>query len=161
MSPVKQVLMEQLEPRLMLSVVIPSLDGIDLFISPTGNDSNTGAFTAPFATLQGARDAVRTLKTTNPLPDGGVNIWLREGNYQLTETFVLTQQDSGTVDKPVSYRAYPDEEVNIVGGVELDPGWFETVTADSWVWNRLDDSAKGNLLQVDLGAHGINDYGEH
>ena len=149
----------------LMSLVVLAVAGAaqaatEYYIATDGSDSNAGTTASPFATLEKARDTIRSLKSGSGLPAGGVSVYLRGGVYSRTSTFNLTSLDSGEPGKPVFYRSYPGEEVSIVGGRELDPGWFSLVTSSSPVWARLDDLAKGNLMQVDLGAHGITDYGQ-
>lgn len=144
-------LLEELEPRLLMSVA--------LYVSPTGSDANPGTLAQPFATLDKAQAAVRSLKTTSGLPDGGITVYLRGGVYTRSSTFALTSADSGAVGKPIVWTAYNNETVEITGGTRLDPSWFTTVTSSSPIWSRVNSAAKGSLMQVDLKAHGILDYG--
>ena len=46
----------------------------DYYLDPYGNDSNPGTRQLPFATLDGARDAVRKMITASGLPKGGITI---------------------------------------------------------------------------------------
>ncbi|MHC4741202.1 MAG: right-handed parallel beta-helix repeat-containing protein, partial [Planctomycetota bacterium] len=128
------------------------VDGIN------GSNRSPGTEAAPFRSLEQARDAIRFVRSSG-LPEGGVTVWIRGGTYERTSTFTLSNEDSGQAGKPITYRAYPGEEVRIVGGRQLQPDWFAPVTADSPVWGRLDEAAKGNLVEVDLAAHGIADFG--
>ena len=130
----------------------------ELFVAPDGSDSNPGTFDEPLATLEGAKAAVRDLKRAG-LPRGGIVVWVRGGIYERTATFGLTDVDAGAADRPILWQAFPNETVRIVGGTQLDPAWFEAVTDVSPVWGRIDPLAQGQLLQVDLAAHGITDYG--
>jgi len=52
-----------------------------------GNDANPGCEDHPFATLERARDAVRSAKPAT--------FWLRTGTYPRNKTFELTARDSG------------------------------------------------------------------
>jgi hypothetical protein len=135
--------------------------GAELFVATAaggGDDGNAGTRAAPFATLERARTAVREL-VAGSLPAGGVVVWLRGGRYERTATFVLGTPDSGEEGKPVVYRGYPGETARLVGGRVLDPSWFTATTSASPVWGRVDTAARGHLVQVDLGAHGIADFG--
>jgi hypothetical protein len=109
--------------------------------------------------LERARTAIRSLKQSPGLPVGGVVVWLRGGIYPRIATFTLVTEDSGTAAKPVVYRGYPGEQARLVGGQLIDPRWFTTVTNSSPAWPRMDPAARGRLLQVDLAARGITDYG--
>jgi len=123
-----------------------------------GNNMNPGTKSEPFQTLERARDAVRVV-SGGGLPEGGVTVWIRGGLYERSGTFTLSAIDSGEEGKPIVYRAYPGEEVRIIGGKQLQAGWFSPVTEASEVWGRLDAAARGNVMQTNLGAHGITDYG--
>ena len=78
-------------------------------VSPTGDDSADGSRERPFATVARARDAVRALKKSGALPKGGVNVWLRGGEYPMRESLVLGKEDSGADGAPVAYRAWKGE----------------------------------------------------
>ena len=137
----------------------PADGPLELYVSPGGSDAASGTFAEPLATLEGAKAVVRALRSSAGLPRGGIVVWLRGGVYERTATFGLSDVDAGAPDRPVVWRAFPNETVRLVGGTPLDPAWFGTVTDASPVWGRLDPAAQGNLLQVDLAAHGITDYG--
>ena len=129
---------------------------VELFVATGGNDLDPGTKERPFATLEGARDAIRELKRTGPLT-GPVTVWIRGGQYSRTKTFQLTAQDSGAPAAPIVYRACPGEDVHLIGGRELDRSWCEPVK-DPAILARADETTRGRLLQADLRAHGITDY---
>jgi hypothetical protein len=111
----------------------------EFYVSPAGQDTNPGTQEKPFATLEGARAAVRRLKGAVP-----ATVWLRGGTYRRQESFVLTAEDSGT-----TYRAFGDEDVRIMGGVPLPAAAF-TPVRDPAVLSRLDEAARPHLLVADL-----------
>ena len=89
---------------------------IAFYVSPEGESSNEGtSINSPFATLEQARNAIRDLKK-----DGGlikpVTVYLRGGLYLRSAPFVLTSEDSGTEEFPVTYQSYADEKPVISGG---------------------------------------------
>lgn len=138
---------------LSLSAVdIVYCEEVEFFVSPGGNDAQPGTKAHPFRTLEAARDAVRKVDHSQK-----VTIWLRGGVYERTAPFELTARDSGTDGNPVLYHAWPDEEVRIVGGKRIT-GW-EPVT-DQAVLNRLVPDARGKVLQANLKAAGLDDYGQ-
>ncbi len=130
----------------------------EVFVSPSGDDANLGTLAAPFKTLEQARSVVRA-QIAAGLPAKGITVWLRGGIYERTATLELTALDSGSATSPVTWRAYGGETVRIIGAKPLSPARFTPVTSSSAVWSRLDASAKGQVLQVDLRAHGISDFG--
>ncbi|MDF2925161.1 MAG: hypothetical protein K0R57_4075 [Paenibacillaceae bacterium] len=129
------------------------------FVAKEGADSNDGSRESPFATLERARDAIRGLKALSGLPAGGVTVYLREGVYQRTYSFELGQQDSGVEGSPIIYKAYPGEEVSIMGGFEIAGHSFSAVT-DVALLERLPEEGRGHVVQANLQQLGMTDYGE-
>lgn len=128
---------------------------IQFYIAPIGADTNPGTADRPFVTLAQARDAVREA-TRNGLPPGGVVVWLRGGDYLLKETFTLAADDGGTAESPVTYRASEGETVRLLGGRVIRG--FEPVR-DPAVLARLAAPARAHVLQVDLRAAGVTNFG--
>ncbi len=107
------------------------------YVAPQGNDAwsgtlaepNAGASDGPWASLTGARDALRTLRGENKIT-GPVTVALRGGTYAVTEPIVFSPEDSGTLEAPITYIAYEDETPVISGGrtltgfVEQDGRWI-------------------------------------
>jgi hypothetical protein len=137
-----------------LSAILCSRCGAaEFFVSPQGNDALAGTKDQPFKTLEAARDAARRSDHSQETV-----IWLRAGVYEQQQTFQLAAEDSGRPGKPVTYRAYPGEEVRIVGGRQIR-GW-EPVT-DEAVLKRLTADARDKVLRGDLKATGIvGGYGQ-
>ncbi len=92
----------------------------NLYVAPDGDDSNPGTETQPFATLERAKDAVRSLKSNVAKP---ITVFVREGVYYLSEPLVFTPEDSGTELQPITYAAYPGEKPTLSGGINLEVKW--------------------------------------
>jgi len=131
----------------------------DLYVAVDGADASPGTKEKPFATLERARDALRELRIRSGLPKGGATVWLRGGTYERAKTFELGREDSGTAEAPVVYRAFPGEEVRLSGGKRIPAAAFKPVN-DEAVLARLDPAARGQVLQADLKALGIADFGK-
>lgn len=130
---------------------------VTLNVSPRGDDRNPGTEARPFATLDGARDTIRALKQKQGvLPVGGVEVVVHGGEYRVDGSFRLTQEDSGTAEAPVVYRAAKDETPRFIGSIRLDG--FKLVT-DAAVLSRLAEKARGKVYQCDLRALGLDDLG--
>lgn len=120
-----------------------------LYVSLDGNDAAAGTLEEPLRTLEGARDAIRRMKAGEGLPAGGITVHIRGGEYpRLEQSFVLEEQDSGTPDSPVIYKAYGEEEVTFVGNMIVDGGKFKPVTEEA-VIKRLGEAAD-KVLVYDL-----------
>ncbi len=137
--------------------VQPPLAGSELHVSPRGNDAHPGTASQPFATLERARDEIRSIKKGRRLPPGGLTVTLHGGMYELARTLALTAEDAGTEAAPIVYRARPGDEVRISGGKRVI-GW-QAVT-DRTVRDQLDPAARDHVRQADLRALGVKDFGE-
>jgi hypothetical protein len=150
------------------SVVLPAWgagQNLEYFVAPNGNDSwsgrlavpNAGRTDGPFATLEHARDAVRAARQEAGTKGvGAATVQLRGGTYRVTRTFTLESRDGGTTAAPTVYRAYRNEEVRLVGGQEV-AGWQPV--RDEAILKRLDPTAQNHVVQSDLHAQGVKDYG--
>ena len=128
------------------------------FVSPSGSDSAAGTKSAPFRSLDKARDVVRSLKAGRGLPAGGVTVNLRAGTYEQDSSFTLGAQDSGTAGAPIVYQAYGDEKVTITGSKPVASPALKPVT-DPAVRARLAPSIVDSVRQVSLPSQGITDFG--
>ena len=63
----------------------------------------------PFATLRKARDVIKEMKEKEGIRDP-VTVLVREGKYFLEEPLILSAEDSGTRECPITYTAYPGEK---------------------------------------------------
>ncbi len=86
-----------------------TIEGMALHVSPSGDDSNCGTAKKPLKTFTAAQHAARGTKAT---------VLFHEGTYYLSETAILTVEDSGT-----TYSAAPGEMAVISGGTRLEPRW--------------------------------------
>jgi len=128
----------------------------DWFVAPAGSDKNPGTGARPFATLERARDAVRTERQAAKKagsPISRTNVWLAGGTYAFAKTFELKAEDSGSPGAEIVYRAAQGARVCITGGHRLD-GWKKIT--DQAVSARLDAAARDSVRQVDLKARGVD-----
>lgn len=79
---------------------------LELYVSVKGNNANPGTIEMPLASLKGARDLIRQIKTSHK---GDINVWFRGGEYYLEETVVFGPEDSGEGESSITYQAYPNE----------------------------------------------------
>ncbi|MGQ4434399.1 RICIN domain-containing protein [Streptomyces sp. SAS_260] len=91
------------------------------YVAPNGDDANAGTISAPFKTLQHARDVVRTV---NDDMNGDINVFLRGGTYPVSATINFTSADSGTNGHQIVYAAFPGEKPVLDGGVQVS-GWTQ------------------------------------
>jgi hypothetical protein len=142
-----------------------SAEAVNLYVATDGRDDWSGRLPAPnrkrtdgpFATLERARDEIRKMKQASGIPEGDVTVRVRRGVYELKRAFELTAEDSGNEKSQVVYRAFEGEQVRLVGGTVVTG--FSAVS-DPAVLRRLEEGARGEVLQADLRALGITDFGE-
>ena len=117
----------------------------DFYVAPGGNDAWSGHLAAakpdgsdgPFATLAGARDAIRRLKAKGPLKKP-VLVLVADGTYRVSGPVVFTAEDSGTKDAPITYAAVPGQKPRISGGVPIT-GWKK---AEGPLWTTVVPAVK-------------------
>jgi hypothetical protein len=129
-----------------------------LHVSPDGDDESPGSETEPFQSLPRARNAIRTYVLENgSLPLNGAAVLLHEGDYPLSPTFTLEEQDSGEPGRPIRYCAFPSRPARFSGGIELS-GF--TPVSDAAILTRLPEKSRGLVYQCDLPAQGVTDLGQ-
>ena len=133
---------------------------VTLYVSAEGNDGNAGTYDAPYATIERARDEIRNIKKTRGLPKDGVCVYIRGGDYDVLETIKFTEEDSGTETSPITYRAYPGEEVKMSGGVNINTKDFKVVNEQKVLDKLPDVSLKGKIMELDLTAYGVDEVPE-
>ena len=87
---------------------------------------------APFASIQKAKEYVRTIKKF----DGDIIVELADGFYPLSETVVFDENDSGNKDSRVIYRAANGAKPILSGG-KLFSGKWEAADEVNWLPDGL------------------------
>ncbi len=91
----------------------------NLYVSPTGDDSNLGSLSQPLRTVTKARDVLRARSSALT---ADTIVYLRGGTYPLTSTIAFTDADGGKNGFYVKYMAYPGERPLLTGGQPVK-GW--------------------------------------
>ncbi|NEW07129.1 hypothetical protein GK047_14065 [Paenibacillus sp. SYP-B3998] len=86
-----------------------------------GNDTNSGIQRKPFQTIEKARAEVAKI---NNQMSGDIDVYLKSGTYQLTDTLHFGASDSGTNGYTIHYQAFKNEVPVISGGT--------TIPSSSW-----------------------------
>ena len=120
------------------------LQAKDYFISPQGSDSNPGTLAKPFASLEQARDSIRSLSLQEKQED--INVYLRGGHYKLSKTFVLNTQDSALDGFKTTYAAYKNE-VPVLSSATAISAWKKASNIP-----HLNKKAQGKVWVADIPA---------
>jgi hypothetical protein len=105
-------------PGINLSVATAAVQAT-YYVSPSGDDANTGTLAAPFRTLTKARDIVQTV---NQNMTGDIVVYLRGGTYTIDSTIRFGISSSGTNGYSVKFMNYTGETPVISGGQAIT-GW--------------------------------------
>jgi hypothetical protein len=101
----------------------------NVYVSPTGDDSNPGSQAAPVRTLQRAQALVQGL---NQDMTADVTVVLEDGFYRMTSPLVLGPADSGTNGHNVIWTADSGARPVLAGSVQIT-GWKQ-VSSGSPIW---------------------------
>lgn len=140
----------------LLCVTLCQAAPLTLVVAPEGSRpaADDGARVLP--SLVAARDESRRLKQQGQLPPGGVTVKLLPGRYFCGEVLQLGQEDSGTAEAPVVYASAEPLKA-ILTGCKAVTGF--TPVNDPAILSRLPAAARGKVLQCDLKAQGLTEYG--
>lgn len=106
-----------------LCIVASSTRAVEVWVAPTGNDTDSGTSNHPFATITRAQKKTQELRESRNTNDTGpIHIILRGGIYPFSDTLRLRTADSGTENNPLIFEAAPGEIPILSGGVKID-GW--------------------------------------
>jgi beta-N-acetylhexosaminidase len=132
-----------------------------LYVANTGEKGTPdGTMAHPYTSLTAARDAIRQIRKRpgSPLAAKPITVRLRKGIYELTAGFTLTAEDGGTEDAPITYTAFPGEEVTLCGGKRLPAAAAAPVSGEA-AQRIHDGQALSHIREIDLGRLGLSDYG--
>jgi len=94
----------------------------ELYVDQNAADGGNGSKEKPFNNLIAARDYVRTI---NKDMKRNIAVNVMEGFYEMSETLVLTEEDSGSNGYYVIWRANDGDDVTLSGGKRVT-GWVES-----------------------------------
>ena len=122
-----------------------------IYIAPNGCDSNCGCEDKPLATLE---EALK--RASGKL---GAKIIFKDGKYNITKTLNITAEHSGTTESPLIITAENEGKAFISSSYEIPVNAFGKV-CDEDVLARLNPNVNDKVLVADLGALGIDEFGD-
>ena len=129
----------------LTSIVKAAPAPLNLYVSPDGSDSFTGTQShnnrqktdGPFMTVTHARDIVRGfIRAGDGKPLRPIDVYLRGGTYFLAQPLLLTPDDSGTADCPITYAAYENEKPVLSAGRPVR-GWGKVQLNGRDMWGAM------------------------
>jgi hypothetical protein len=125
--------------------------GVQLYVSPNGDDGASGSQAQPLKSFSGAVSAARAYKGQS------VTVYFANGVYPVTQKVQLTSGDSGSESAPVTYRA-ANGATPIFSGSKALTQW--TLLTDETELNKLDASVHGKVYVTNVIHAGITDLGD-
>ncbi|MFI3269278.1 MAG: right-handed parallel beta-helix repeat-containing protein [Rikenellaceae bacterium] len=109
-----------------------------IYVSPSnGSDSNVGTIDSPLATIEAARDMIRSMDERER--QRNITVYLRGGEYRLSRTLRFGVEDSAPDGYTYIYKAYPDETPTISSDIKVN-SWREATDLPAAL-----QSAKGKI----------------
>ena len=127
-------------------------------MSPNGDDRADGSMASPVKSLETAVQLAAELRRETGSTDT-IDIVLRGGVYEMQDTVRLTGITVSGGVSPLRIKAYEKETVRLSGGKDIPLSKLSPADA-AFTDKLIDQSAAPHILQYDLKAAGITDYGE-
>ena len=98
----------------------------EIYVSPTGSDSNSGTYDKPVKTLHKVTAILENMDYAKPL---NIQVWLNDGVYRITNPIVINSTlKNGEI--PIEFKAVRGSKPKISGAVELD----DWTTSGDGIW---------------------------
>lgn len=107
------------------------------YVDPSGSDLNSGTKISPFATVEHAKEVIRTI---NKSMTRDIEVILADGTYSITKPIIFTKEDSGSNGYQIIYRAAEGAQAILSGGIEIN-NWEKVPDSDLWK-TTLDEKIK-------------------
>ncbi|MFT3869711.1 MAG: right-handed parallel beta-helix repeat-containing protein [Nibricoccus sp.] len=108
---------------LLSSMAAATATAVEIWVSPLGDDTQSGASETPLASPAAAIRKAREIRRTATKPlESDIRILLRGGTYSLDRAIILRPEDSGTAVSRTSIEAATGETPVLSGGVTIG-GW--------------------------------------
>ena len=128
---------------------------MNFYVAINGCDTNPGTQSSPFATLIGARDAIRKIIASGLSEP--ITVHIGAGEYRM-DSIRFDERDSGTADCPIIYTA--DGEVILNGGISVARDAWQM--PDAAMLSRFSEDARSLIRMISLASLGLTakDWGE-
>ena len=115
-----------------------------IYVSPNGDDGNSGLIEAPFKTINKAIEEAEANENFD-----GTSIYLLGGEYYQNSSVTISDK------KDITIESYADERASVVGTVRFDKNDFYKVT-DEGILSRVGKDAKNHLYALNLTDYPID-----
>ncbi|MBE6617929.1 MAG: right-handed parallel beta-helix repeat-containing protein [Ruminococcaceae bacterium] len=123
-------------------------DGIlTIYVDAKGKSGAKGTEKTPMASIEEARDAIRTLDKSD---FDGIDVVIKSGTYKIEKTIEFTAEDAGTKNCPIRYIG--EAGVTLSGGISFDYKEFEKANGDTLL--LFPEEVRDMLYMYDMGKLG-------
>ena len=123
-----------------------------IFISTDGKETATGTIDNPLNDFSKAKTKAKNIIDSIGCVGGELTVYFRGGRYAVKESITFNEKDSAPDGTKIIFDAYPGEEPIFNGGVSIKGSEFQKVLTGV-AYDRLPESAKGNVYSVDLNRY--------
>jgi len=124
------------------------VNAYDFYVSPDGDDSNPCTKSKPAYSLAEIKGRIDKFIELNGYPEDGITVWIAGGDYNFDRTLVLGSGFSGTVEKPLIFKAYNGKAM-FNSGKKIDITSARLIN-DQSVLPRLNPAARGKVYGLDV-----------
>jgi len=124
----------------------------EIYVSPTGDDSNPGTYEEPLKTVSGAVKAVEAMNLKESYREEDVTVTFKEGYYRVPETVTISSSAASNLSS-LTFKGEGEGTV-FYGGVSVTGKDFEKVTQQD-VLDMFPESVSGKIYSIDLGDYGV------
>jgi hypothetical protein len=131
---------------LVLAVLFSSCNtnSTAFYVSPDGNDENSGSKSSPFRSLERAKAEVGQL-IGDGMENEEVHVYFREGTYFFEKSVVFSGEEFGAGNNTILFSAFQDEKPVFSGG-KIITGWQKVDGNLPY----LPEAAKGKIWAADI-----------
>lgn len=145
---------EENVPKRQYSSVVEG-SALTIYVDANAKDGGDGSEASPFKTIPEAQAKIREIKAGEGLPAGGVTVFVKDGEYRLSESLTFTEADSGTAECPITYVSESEFGAVLTGGLVFSAEDFEPLSEEEKSL-LIDDAAKEKVIKIDLTKFGID-----
>jgi len=113
-------------------------------------NSALGTRDLPFNSLEQARNAIRASRKKSTDKDIRYRVVLLQGEYKIKNSFILADQDSGTVNTPIVYEGEKTGTVTLSGGMNIPPESCKKITRNIKGYTKISSEFRDQVYYVDL-----------
>lgn len=126
-----------------------------IYVDPAKEKEGDGSYENPFNSINSAQELLRKLPRHGR---SDIFVKIKGGEYEVTESVVISKEDSGPQGHPVTYTSYNGRAV-FSGMKKLDMTKAVFIT-DEEVLSRIPESARGKVMQLNLEEQGSGGLGK-